>query len=154
MKYFKNIEEKIAAVILVAMISIVFLEVAVRPFGIALGYLTEIVPDLFVWLVMLGSAAAFNSGMHLSMSALTDKLPRKAAQVIFFIGALVTISFLLTIGISSLRIIHISIANNETNALGIPQWIMSAALPVGCFLGAIRAVQFMMRTRKSATVNN
>jgi len=146
---FHNLEEKIAVAILVAMVGIVFLEVAVRPFGFALGYLTEIVPDLFVWLVMLGAVAAFKHGLHLSMSALTDRLPPKPAKIIFVFGVVVTVAFLLIIAVPSLKVIQISIENNETNALGMPQWIFSMAIPAGCFLGAIRAVQHLINKLKN-----
>ena len=141
-KILNNFEEIIAAALLVIMVAVVFLEVAVRPFGCALGYLTEITPDLFVWLVMLGAAAGFKRGMHLSMSALTDKLPVKPAKIIFWFGVVASITFFLIIGVSSLKVIQISMENNETNALGMPQWIFSAAIPSGCFLCVVRCLQF------------
>ena len=145
-----HFEEGAAGLILAVMVVIVFVEIAARPFHLQLGFLVELVPDLFVWAVMLATAAAFRRGAHLSLTVVVDRLPARAARGLMWACACVSIVFLLLIGVVSLRIISVSWANAETNSLGIPQWLMSAALPVGCLLAAVRAAQAAWLARRPA----
>jgi C4-dicarboxylate transporter DctQ subunit len=140
-------EERAAGLILAVMVAIVVVEIAARPFHLQLGFLVELVPDLFVWTVMLAAAAAFHRGAHLSLTVLADRLTPVHARLLARFGSAVSFTLMLAIGVASLRIVAVSWSNAETTSLGIPQWLMSAALPVGCFLAAIRICEAAWRAR-------
>jgi TRAP-type transport system small permease protein len=124
----------LAGLILAIMAGAVFLQVMLRYAGWAgIDGLDEVPRYLFVWLVMLGAAAAMHRGEHTLLGYFRDRLGRSAralaiiavnAAGIAFFAYLVKVSFIL-----------VPNAQFQTSAgLGLPLGYVYAAVPVGAVL--------------------
>jgi TRAP-type transport system small permease protein len=123
-----------AGLILAIMAGAVFLQVVLRYLGWAgIDGLDEVPRYLFVWLVMLGAAAAMHRGEHTLLGYFRDRLGRRgralaiiavnAAGIAFF-AYLIKVSFVL-----------VPNAHFQTSAgLGLPLGYVFAAVPVGSAL--------------------
>ncbi|HEU5323145.1 MAG TPA: TRAP transporter small permease [Methylomirabilota bacterium] len=120
--------------VLAAMTAAVFVQVVLRYLGrVAIDGLDEVPRYLFVWLVMLGGAAAMHRGEHTALEYFRDRLSARghalaravseAAGMLLFASLIVT-SFVL-----------VPNAQLQTSAgLGLPLGWVFAAVPVGSAL--------------------
>lgn len=124
----------LAGLILAIMAGAVFLQVVLRYVGWAgIDGLDEVPRYLFVWLVMLGAAAAMHRGEHTLLGYFRDRLGRRGralaiivvnASGIAFFAYLIKVSFIL-----------VPNAHLQTSAgLGLPLGYVFAAVPVGAVL--------------------
>jgi len=113
----------------------------------ALAFTEEVTINLFVWLVMLGTAIAFKKGANLSMTFLYDKLPRTGRKFCFYAAAgmsLVFFALLAYLGyVQVMDEIDLSVTSPS---LAIPVYYYTIALPVFSVLIFIRILQATMET--------
>jgi len=95
-----------------------------------IGWTDELAGVLFLWIGMLGSAIAFHRGEHMRLTFLLDRMTAKARALAECFGLVVALVFLVTLVAPAA-----SFAWHEhmitTPALGIPNSLRVAALPVG-----------------------
>ncbi|MEO8716743.1 MAG: TRAP transporter small permease [Burkholderiales bacterium] len=123
-----------AGLILAVMAAAVFLQVALRSVGwSAIDGLEEIPRYLFVWLVMLGAAAAMHRGEHTALLYFRDRLPPRArAAAIILVNAAGIALFAVLI---KLAFVLVPNAQLQTSAgLGLPLGYVYAAVPFGAVL--------------------
>ena len=124
----------LAGLILAVMAGAVFLQVVLRYLGWAgIDGLDEVPRYLFVWLVMLGAAAAMHRGEHTLLGYFRDRLGRRGRALaiiaantagIAFFAYLIKVSFVL-----------VPNSNFQTSAgLGLPLSYVYVAVPVGAAL--------------------
>jgi C4-dicarboxylate transporter, DctQ subunit len=98
----------------------------------------ELTTNLFVWSCYIGAAAAAKRGAHLGFGLLVESLPARAQRIITGLVTLLTLSMFVLMFVLSLEMIQTQIMlKQETPALGMPEWMVSLAIPVGaifCFL--------------------
>jgi TRAP-type transport system small permease protein len=138
----------LAGLILAVMAGAVFLQVVLRYLGwTGIDGLDEVPRYLFVWLVMLGAAAAMHRGEHTLLGYFRDRLGRRgralaiiavnAAGITFF-AYLIKVSFVL-----------VPNSNFQTSAgLGLPLSYVYVAVPVGAaliILPMARVLYFALR---------
>jgi TRAP-type transport system small permease protein len=138
----------LAGLILAVMAGAVFLQVVLRYLGwTGIDGLDEVPRYLFVWLVMLGAAAAMHRGEHTLLGYFRDRLGRRgralaiiavnAAGIAFF-AYLIKVSFVL-----------VPNSNFQTSAgLGLPLSYVYIAVPVGAaliILPMARVLYFALR---------
>lgn len=124
----------LAGLILAIMAGAVFLQVVLRYIGWAgIDGLDEVPRYLFVWLVMLGAAAAMHRGEHTLLGYFRDRLGRRArALAIIVVNAAGIALFAYFIQLS---VILVPNANLQISAgLGLPLGYVYAAVPVGSAL--------------------
>lgn len=113
----------------------------------SLSWSQEIVTALAVYLFMTGTAAALRLGAHPDFSALRDMAKGwlRVAMVVL-IGVAIVAFFVVFMWIGLDMLSKQAAGSRSTIALGIPQWILTAALPLGALLGGVRAVQVTLLT--------
>ena len=126
--------------------------VVVRYFtNFSFAFTEEISVSLLVFMTLIGTAAAFRSGSHISVTLLVDRLPSPARRVAhtFVLGAsCVMFGVLAWYGA---RMAWDDYRYEVTSpALGLPQWIYSVWLPLFSLLIALRLTQ-LIRTRLRGT---
>lgn len=124
----------LAGLILAIMAGAVFLQVVLRYAGWAgIDGLDEVPRYLFVWLVMLGAAAAMHRGEHTLLSYFRDRLgPRGRDFAIILVNAAGITFFAYLIKVSFVLVPN---AQFQTSAgLGLPLGYVYAAVPVGSAL--------------------
>lgn len=119
--------------ILALMTLAVFLQVVMRYLGRAFDGLDEVPRYLFVWLVMIGAAAAMHRGEHTMLEYFRDRLRPRARALVSLItnGA----GMLLFASLIKSSLVLVPNAQLQTSAgLSLPLGYVYAAVPVGSAL--------------------
>ena len=123
----------LGGIILAMMTLAVFGGVLGRWLGMAVDGIDELPRYLFVWLVMIGAAAAMYRGQHTMLEYFRDRLPRRgramAAVVTYGAGIILFVSFIKT------GFVLVPNSQLQVSAgLGLPLGYVYAAMPVGAAL--------------------
>ncbi|PIE55333.1 MAG: TRAP transporter permease DctQ [Dethiosulfovibrio peptidovorans] len=129
------------------MVTISFVNVITRYFiKMSLSWSEEITVNLFVWVVLLGTATAFKKGSHLGMSFLYDRLSSSWKKPLSLLSGLICIVFFIILGwLGGLEVrdeIQLSVT---TESLAIPVWYYTVALPIFSALIILRVFQSTWR---------
>jgi len=124
----------LAGAVLGTMTLAVFVQVVFRFIGRA-GFdgLDEVPRYLFVWLVMLGAAAAMHRGEHTALDFFVMKLPSRGRAL----AAVVTHAAGIALFLSMLKTSLVLVPNAQLQisaGLGLPLGYVYAAMPVGAVL--------------------
>jgi TRAP-type C4-dicarboxylate transport system permease small subunit len=135
----------LGGLILAVMAGAVFLQVVLRFLGQAgMDGLDEIPRYLFVWLVMIGAAAAMQRSEHTVLDYFINRLgPRGRAGVVALTNAAGIALFLYLIKLS---LVLVPNSQLQTSAgLGLPLGWVYAAIPVGSALILLPMVRSLLR---------
>jgi TRAP-type C4-dicarboxylate transport system permease small subunit len=123
----------LAGLILAIMAGAVFLQVMLRYAGRGIDGLDEVPRYLFVWLVMLGAAAAMHRGEHTLLSYFRDRCGRSGRALAIIVANAAGIT--LFAYFVKLSFVLVPNAQLQTSAgLGLPLGYVYAAVPVGAAL--------------------
>jgi TRAP-type transport system small permease protein len=139
----------VGGLILAVMAAAVFLQVVLRFLGLSgIDGLEEIPRYLFVWLVMIGAAAAMYRGEHTVLDYFINRLPPRLRALI--IAATNAAGIVLFLYLVKLSVVLVPNAQLQTSpGLGLPLGYVFAAIPVG----AILIVLPMLRNIYSALIS-
>ena len=139
--------ELLASAILVAEIGVLFAGVVARyALGSPLTWSDELAAILFIWLAMLGAAAAFQRNQHMKMTAFSDRTQPSTRKFLELLSLAVPLAFLLLIAYPAARY-----AFDEsvviTPALEISNAWRASAFPAGIVLMIAFAICRIVRMR-------
>ena len=142
-KIWNNLEEIISSAMIAIMVTVAFVNVITRYFiKMSLAWTEELEVNLFVWLVLLGTALAFKKGGHLGMSFIYEKFSPKYRKVLFAMSiGLGTVFFVVLAYLGYLEVRDEIALSVTTESLGIPVYIYTIATPVLSVLIIIRIFQ-------------
>jgi len=142
-KIWNNLEEIISSAMIAIMVTVAFVNVITRYFiKMSLAWTEELEVNLFVWLVLLGTALAFKKGGHLGMSFIYEKFSPKYRKVLFAMSiGLGTVFFAVLAYLGYLEVRDEIALSVTTESLGIPVYIYTIATPVLSVLIIIRMFQ-------------
>lgn len=142
-KLFDAIEEWFLAISLGAMLLLNFGNVLSRYFfNLSMSFTEEITTNLFVWSCFLGASAAAKRGAHLGLSLFTDMLSAKWQRLVALIVTIMSLVLFAVIVWTSIGMVQSQMASSQTTpALGIPEWTMGIAVPVGAAFCFVRFAQ-------------
>lgn len=142
-KIWNNLEEIISSAMIAIMVTVAFVNVITRYFiKMSLAWTEELEVNLFVWLVLLGTALAFKKGGHLGMSFIYEKFSPKYRKVLFAMSiGLGTVFFVVLAYLGYLEVRDEIALSVTTESLGIPVYIYTIATPVLSVLIIIRMFQ-------------
>lgn len=152
-KIFGYGEEAAGVLFLFFMCLLAFANVVTRYFiRYSFAFTEEIEVACLVWLTMLGAAAGFRRGIHLGFNLLSLRFPIFGKKVLFPLATfltLATVCLLIWFGVSQIRD-EIGL-NIQTEALNIPQWWYTLAIPVGGLLILIRLIEAAWKEWRGAS---
>ncbi len=124
----------LGGLLLAAMTAAVFLQVLLRyVFTYALDGLDEAPRYLFVWVVMIGAAAAMHRGEHTALHYFRDRLPPRGQALVRVLTE--GVGMLLFLSLIKTSFVLVPNAQLQTSAgLGLPLGYVYAAVPVGAAL--------------------
>ena len=116
-------------------------------FGMSSPYTGEISTFLFLWIVYIGVPYALRRNVHITLDLLPRDLSLKTNTILSLIEKLIMIGFFLffIVQVSELVMFNRSMEVN-TDALGMPVWIILLCFPIGFSLGVIRLLQSFVFT--------
>jgi TRAP-type C4-dicarboxylate transport system permease small subunit len=124
----------LGGVLLATMTLAVFVQVLLRyVFTYALDGLDEVPRYLFVWLVMIGAAAAMHRGEHTALDYFRERLPPRGRAAASAVTQAVGMLLFLSVIRSSLVLVPNSNLQSSPG-LGLPLGWVYAAMPVGAAL--------------------
>jgi TRAP-type C4-dicarboxylate transport system permease small subunit len=138
-----HFEEALCAGLLLMLAIVAFVNIIVRYLSnYSFAFTEELEVSGLVYLTFFGAAAAFRRGLHIGLSFLYDRFPRRLRRFALLISAALSVFvFVVLIYFSILQINAEVKLHVLSEALVIPQWIYTAALPVGSVLIIIRVVE-------------
>jgi len=152
MKKILNNEEYLLAVFLPLMCIIVFVNTVGRYTGtLSIPWAEEAARYLMIWLVFIGIAAAAKKNSHFAVEVfflITPKAVHKPGR--FFILFMVVFFNLFVSGLAIKFVKNLYNMGQVSPSLGIPMWIMYSAIPIGCFLMAVRSIQYFINNYRAA----
>jgi len=138
-----HLEELLGATLLALMALLAFVNVITRYiFQVPLAFTEEIEINALVWLTLFGTSSAFRRRHHLKMLFFQDRLPAKikiwlnSVITILGIGLFTALGYLGYMQLLDERFLEIT-----SESLGLPQWIYTTCIPIGCGLIVFRIIQ-------------
>ena len=152
---YNHLEELILVCMFAVMVIVIFVQVIMRfVFNNSLSWSEALARLLFVWLTWLGVSIGAREGEHIKITAITEKLPRKAAQIVNIISEIAVI------GICAVTIRYgVQLCDMlwglkaEDAALHISQVWGYAAVPVGCGLQIFRSIVSIVQSARKLRTN-
>ena len=141
----------IAAVLLMAMAAIAFINVLSRYFfHFSIGATEEITINLFVWMTVVGAGIAFERGAQLGMVTFFNLFPAKMQKAAVVLSAALSAGLFILVSIFMIQAIldELTLFHASSAALGIPVWIYYAGVPllsVFVFRGIYRGASARLR---------
>jgi TRAP-type C4-dicarboxylate transport system permease small subunit len=143
-----NLEEYVAAVLLLIMFSVAFVNVLSRYlFKTSLAFIEEIEVNFFVWMSVLGIAMAFKKNSHLSMDFLKNMAPARVRNYLGVLGLVLSLAvFIVLIYLSSILIYNeVTLYRTSSMALDIPMWIYYVGMTLCSLVVVVRILQSLRR---------
>lgn len=132
-------EDYAGLVLLAVMVAIMLISVAGRFLPtVQIPYADQMLPDLLVWLALLGTVSALRWREHLGMSALVDRLPTVAQRGISLLISVVSVGFFAVLLVFGMEIVAGQYASGLSSPAGYPSWLVALAFPVCAGLALLR----------------
>lgn len=139
----RHAEDALGAVLLAVMTVIAFTNVVVR-YGTTFSFAwsEELTVNLFVWVVLLGTARVFREGGHLGMNLLYRALPSTLRLACHLLGMALGLAFFGALAwYGWLEVQDEMDLESTSESLGIPVWWYTLATPLFSLLIIFRMVQ-------------
>ncbi|MCF7936757.1 MAG: TRAP transporter small permease [Synergistales bacterium] len=102
----------------------------------------EIMVILFVYNSFLGASIAYKRGAHLGFTALTDLLPVSLRRKVVVLIGMLTVALMAVLSKAGYEMVQSQMMfNQRTPALGLPEWLAGASVPLGALLIILRVIQ-------------
>lgn len=138
-----HFEELLGASLLCCMACLAFANVVTRYiFHYPLAFTEELEVNALVWLTLFGTASAFRRGRHLRMLFFLDKFPPMAQTGLNLLMSFLGVGLFLWLGyLGYYQLMDERFLEITSESLGLPQWLYTVCIPVGCGLIVIRIIE-------------
>lgn len=138
----RRLEEVLLFIFSTIMVSVIFLQVAMRVSGNSLSWSEELGRYCFIWLVYIGISYGVKKQRHIKVDVMLLLLKGKAKLALAVISNLLFLFFSVYVVINGYDIAAQLLSfGQQSPALHIPMGLVYMATPVGFALTAIRLVQ-------------
>ncbi|REJ08826.1 TRAP transporter small permease [Halobacillus trueperi] len=138
----RRFEEVLLVIFSTIMVSVIFLQVAMRVSGNSLSWSEELGRYCFIWLVYIGISYGVKKQRHIKVDVMLLLLKGKAKLLLAIIANLLFLVFSLYVVVNGYSIASQLLSfGQQSPALHIPMGLVYMATPVGFALTAIRLVQ-------------
>ncbi|MFY3793097.1 TRAP transporter small permease [Ureibacillus sp. MALMAid1270] len=154
MKILDYFEEIILFITFLTITLITFANILSRNFfKFSFSFTEEITINLLVLLTFVGTALGVRRYAHLGFTLVYDIAGKLGKKVISLISSIISAGLFAILLYYGYEMVAFQMKISQTTpALGMPQWILSLALPIGALLCLIRTVQVTLEELKQ--VNN
>lgn len=154
MKILDYFEEVILFITFLTITLITFANILSRNFfKFSFSFTEEITINLLVLLTFVGTALGVRRYAHLGFTLVYDIAGKLGKKVILLISSIMSAGLFAILLYYGYEMVAFQMKISQTTpALGMPQWILSLALPLGALLCLIRTVQVTFEELKQ--VNN
>lgn len=141
------VEDYLLFVLFVAMTGIMVLSVTSRFLltNLRVARVDQLLPDMFVWMSMLGAAVAIRHKSHLGLLALIDRLSPRWSLVASLLTTLVGLGFFGVLAWKGLDSTMFQYRQGNRAPTGYPAWWIGAAMPVASVFAIWRLIEAAVR---------
>lgn len=108
----------------------------------SIAWSNELIIGLAVYMIMVGSSGAVREGAHPGFTVLRDSTRGILHKIVVIAIAVAMAGFFLALLWLGMEMVGKQLnLGRTTPALGISQWVLSLAIPLGAVFGTIRTVQ-------------
>ncbi len=100
-----------------------------------------LLPNMFIVLVFLSLAMTFRYRENINVSLVPDSLSGTVRRVYLVLVWLLAIAFLIYLAYSAVKVAQFQLRIDAVTNVGFPAALLTASVPLGCFLSIIRIVQ-------------
>lgn len=149
-----RIEEVIGTVSLSIMTTIAFINVLTRYFfRYSMAFTEELTLYLFVWAVMMGTSIAFREGSNMAVTFLYDKFNLKSRRILDLLaGVLGLFFFAVLMYFSVLEVMDEIEMNAMTEAIELPMWWFTGAMPIASAFILCRIASRIRKTLSASPI--
>ncbi|KAE9634024.1 MAG: TRAP transporter small permease [Epulopiscium sp.] len=146
--YFSKVEEFLACLLLISVVTLVFASALFRTAGHPLNWSSDIAQLLFAWSIFFGVDLSMREKSLIKVDMLLQKLPVKARKYLQIIWQIVIIVFLISLIVYGIPLCINSIDRKFSNMNLSYSWA-TASVPVGSILLTITSVVNLVKMFKS-----
>jgi len=139
--------EKLVLIIVSVIVTVITFVNVVTRYGVHLSFSwsQELVVNLFILMVFLGTALCAREGSLISLSLVFDNVGVKAKKIMTVIITVFSLVFYWVLIQTGFAKTFTELkAGKETFSLGWPQWVFTIFLPIGAVLVALHTLEFMV----------
>jgi TRAP-type C4-dicarboxylate transport system permease small subunit len=149
-----TIEEVIVAGGILVISASVMVNVVCRSARIVLIGAEEIAQFAIVWLTFLGTGLCARKGIHVTMSALIDKIPEKKRKGVVILIYAITGVFCIILAILGAQLTHAVYSRGQVSpALRMPIWYYYIAAAIGFFLTGVHFFRALVKNIREKGVH-
>lgn len=150
-KLLRHAEEYAAAVLLGAVALLICIQLVLNWCAPRFSSpLSALVLALFFWATMLGIPAATRRGAHLGLVFLSRRLGGRWRSRLATLAAVAMVVFFATALVTSLRLCYDQVkGHNYSHVPWLPDWVVTASLPLAALLSCVRAAEAWWLARKA-----
>lgn len=136
------LEKTVVVIALSLMLTINIGQVVGRHLGLEdLGKWTDLLLALLPWLGMVGASIGVHLQRHIGFMSLRQRSPRVISSGMRLVAGVGMVGFFAVMIVSGFQAVHEQyLIGGASPQLGIPRWVVTAAVPCGGVLMAIHAV--------------
>lgn len=156
MKILDYFEEVILFITFLTITLITFANILSRNiFKFSFSFTEEITINLLVLLTFVGTALGVRRYAHLGFTLVYDLVGKLGKKVIIIISSIISLALFSILLFYGFEMVQFQMKISQTTpALGMPQWILSLAMPLGALLCLIRTVQVAVTEIKLINKNS
>jgi C4-dicarboxylate transporter DctQ subunit len=138
-----RLEEAFMIVVLAGMTLLTFVQVVLRyVFGTGLVWSLEVTSYLFAWLVLIGMSYGVRTQAHIAVDLVTSRLRPRAARRVALVALVLALAYcVLMIYGSAVFVDRLVALGNDARDIPLPRWLLTAVMPFGFVLLAVRLLQ-------------
>jgi C4-dicarboxylate transporter DctQ subunit len=142
-----RLEEAFMIAALAAMTLLTFVQVVLRyVFGTGFVWTLEVTTYLFAWLVLIGMSYGVRTQAHIAVDILTAKLPPRTARGVALFTLACGLAYCALMIYGSVAFVdRLMTLGNAARDIPLPRWLLTAVMPLGFVLLAVRLVQAVRR---------
>ena len=127
--------------------ALVFIQVIMRyVFHNSLTWSEELVRYIYIWQTWIGVSYAVQTGSHLRITMIRDRLPAKGQQVLEILVRIIWVGFAIFIAYQGVQAVQIILSfGQKSSALRVPMQFCYMSIPVGMILMSIRLIEKTIR---------
>jgi len=149
-----TIEELIVAGGILVIATSVIMNVICRSARIVLMGAEEIAQFAIVWLTFLGTGLCARKGIHVTMSALIDKIPEKKRKGVVILIYAITGVFCIVLAILGVQLTHAVYSRGQVSpALRMPVWYYYIAAAIGFSLTGVHFFRALVKNLREQGVH-
>lgn len=145
--FWNHLEEMILVPSFMFTTALIFVQVIMRKvFNNSLSWSEELTRYIYIWQTWLGVAYAVQTGSHLRITMIRDKLPEKGKQILEILVRIIWVGFAIFVAYQGVQAIKTVMSfGQKSSALRVPMQYCYLSIPVGMILMSVRLIEKTIR---------